>query len=398
MSKEAFLRSVEPLEHVLEEAGWNADKEQAANHLLVRRLRDQGELRVSRVDEILDEAQADGRALKASEKREAERLQAEMDAIADVVDEAREICDNPDRARHRHIAFMAEHGGGIGSVQRARSPLAVDIPASVVREMRDAVSTRQWISRQLSTAQLEPTSSALMPSRGRLAEFTTVRTANTPQSAFLAVTPTAPAAPTAEGIAKPEVATTALITPAHQKIAGYVELSREQVVYGVDAAQAVESVAVRQLIEGENIALVAALAGATPVAAGTTPAQSILAGKASVSAGGGSASVIAIAPADMTIVLGEQSATAGYPVTGNAVELATALWGVPLVPAFGIAAGTAYVWDSAAVGTSVAQSPTLLVDPYSQAKLNLITVVIEELVAFGLIAPTAAAKVDLVAP
>ena len=46
---------------------------------------------------------------------------------------------------------------------------------------------------------------------------------------------------------------------------------------------------------------------------------------------------------------------------------------------------------------SVAQSPTILVDPFSESVKNLTTVIIEEFVAFGLVQPTAAAVVDLAA-
>jgi hypothetical protein len=55
-------------------------------------------------------------------------------------------------------------------------------------------------------------------------------------------------------------------------------------------------------------------------------------------------------------------------------------------------------WDSAALGASVAMPPRILVDPYTGAKNNVTTVVVDEMVAFALIQPLQTAKVDLVAP
>src|SRR5262245_31405893 len=279
MDRDQFQKAVVPLDHVLDESGWTVDRDRAANHLLVRRLMDQRELRLDRVDAVCDLAAQEGRDLKQSEKREATRLQAEVDAFDEVIDETREILDDPKRHRRQHLAATAGIGtGGLGgTVSRVRSPLSLELPETITRDVRDAILDRQTVSRQLSAAQLDSSTPTPLPSRGRLADYVTVRAGTTPSSAFLSTTAVTPAAVVAEGAPKPAVATTALVSAPHQKLAGYIDVSREEIVYGGDVASAIEGIAARQLISAENTAIATALAGATAVAAGTTPAQSLLA-------------------------------------------------------------------------------------------------------------------------
>ena len=71
---------------------------------------------------------------------------------------------------------------------------------------------------------------------------------------------------------------------------------------------------------------------------------------------------------------------------------------MPVVAANGVAVGTSYVWDQSAVTASVVSPASLFVDPYSDSLNNVVHVFVEEIVAFVLTQPGAAAVVDLVAP
>lgn len=404
MNREDFNRAVVPLDQVLEDAGWSAHtKETAASPLMLRRLTDQRELRIDRVEAIVDQAMDRGTVFRASDNREATRLRDEVEAIDDVIDEARSIWDNPDRTRREHVKRASElgmygGGGGFGQSLRRADPLDLTLDDELVKTVRAAARDHQSIRRSLSDARSlvsssEPSSAA----RGRLANYATVRESSSPSAAFVPVNLVANAAAVAEGAAKPEIGNASTVSVTHSKLAGYVDVTLEEIVYGADIVQAIQDVAMRGLINAENAAIATVLLGAPNIAASTTPAKSILAGIAAVAAGGGQASVIAVAPADVPVILGE-STTLGYTVNsgGGAERLATSLWGVPLVPAVGVPAGTAFVWDTAALGMSVAMPPTLLVDPYSQARNNIVNVVVEELVGFALVASAMAAEVDLV--
>ena len=78
--------------------------------------------------------------------------------------------------------------------------------------------------------------------------------------------------------------------------------------------------------------------------------------------------------------------------------MASTLSGVPVVPSGGVTAGSTLVWDQAALGASVAMPPRILVDPYTKAVNNVTVVVVDEMIAFALLAPAQAAVVDLAGP
>ncbi len=369
--------------------------------VLVRSLLTHRESLLDRVDEIAQTATDADRDLLASESREIERAHNEVERTDQVISRAKPFADEAERIRHEHLVSSA----GLISMTRSGSrppsdPLGLVISRSLANEVRDAVRAGQSITRSLSDPFLDVWQTPSSPVvRGRLAAYATLVQGTSPQAAFVAVRPLVDAAVVAEGAAKPEIADATTVLAAHQKIAGYLDVSLEQIVYGVDVSAAIQTVAIRQLIEGENNAVAAALATATPVAAGASPAASVLSGIASVAAGGGIPSVVALNPADIPLVLGESSG-AGYSVNqgGGAETLASTLWGVPVVPSGGVTAGSALVWDQAALGASVAMPPRILVDPYTKAVNNVTVVVVDEMIAFALLAPAQAAVVDLAGP
>lgn len=376
-----------------------ATNDRAASRPLVGNLRDQIEARLDRVDVICRSAEDDDRDLLASESREIDKLHDEAEAFGRVLDLATPVADRLERTRQEHLRATLAPGRSVGMSAGPVDPMGLTISRSLAREVNEAVRNGRTIRRSLSDLpDFGPFAAASGPAiRGRLAAYGIVSESTSPQAAFVALRPVAPAAPVAEKAAKPAVANATTVAVAHEKISGYVELSTEQIVYGVDVSRAVEDIAIRQLVAGENARVVAALVGAPNITAGTTPAASILAGIAAVAAGGAQPDVIAINPADIPAVLGETITGGGYAVNsgGGAEGLASSLWSVPLVPASGVPAGTAFVWARTALGVSVAMPPTLLTDPYSQSRNNIVTVVVEELAGFGLVQPAQAAEVDL---
>jgi HK97 family phage major capsid protein len=402
MTRTEFQNAVVPLEHILEEAGWTeSTKEHAATHLLSRRLSDQAELRLRRVDEICDDASTDvpPRDLRASEKRECERLQDEVRAFQDVNDELAQIMSNPARARRLHLRNSPAPTRGFHAGP-PEDPLSLTIARSLAAEVNDAVRNGLPIRRSLADARAfgQVDSLPAPELRNRLVNYAVVTTSMSPQAAFVALRPVAPASVVAEGGAKPEIANAVTVAVAHAKVSGFVDVTTEELAYGSDMVSAVQAIAFQQLVAGENVQVVAALAGGTAVVAGTSAALSILAGIAQVASGGAQADVIAINPADVVAVLGQAASGGGYVINqgGGAETLPGTLWGVPVVAVAAVPAGSARVWASNALGVSVAMPPSILVDPYSQAKNNITNIIVEELIAVGLTQPTQAAVVDLV--
>jgi hypothetical protein len=204
--------------------------------------------------------------------------------------------------------------------------------------------------------------------------------------------------PIAEGAAKPAGVTLTTETVDMAKYAGYAELTSESAVFVTNVANAAAAVLVARVLRGIEADIVTAVqAGAGITVTGDDPTAAVIAAQAAVMSNGGSPSVVALSAADDAAIM--STTGAGGFQNFSTPEAGPGLW-LGMVPVVipGLAAGTVIVLDGTAVTLfEAAGGPLVICDPFSDARNNKITIVIEEFCAVALTAPGGAAVGTVVA-
>jgi hypothetical protein len=198
--------------------------------------------------------------------------------------------------------------------------------------------------------------------------------------------------PIPEGAAKPAGVTLTTETVDMAKYGGYAELTTESVVFVTNVANAVSAVLVGRILRGIEADIVTAVqAGAGITVTGEDATSAVIAAQAAVLGNGGAPSVVALSPTDYAAIMSTVGA-GGYQ-NFSTPEAGPGLW-LGMVPAVvpGLATGTVLVLDGNAVTVfEAAGGPLVIADPFSDARHNKITIVVESFDAVAVTAPGAVA-------
>lgn len=205
-----------------------------------------------------------------------------------------------------------------------------------------------------------------------------------------------PAAKVAEKAAKPSAVTITTSPVALNKYAGIANFTTENQIDTDALVPALASVISRSALMAYDADCITALGqqhGET--ASGATWPDAILSGIGTVAANGGSPGLLVLSAADYAAAV--QSPGIGYasdPATG-----AVALFGLSIVLAASLAAGTGYVVDPAAcLAAEGADGPFAVVDPYTGLGTNEIRLAVEWFAGFVVTGPGAVCQITVTAP
>lgn len=194
-----------------------------------------------------------------------------------------------------------------------------------------------------------------------------------------------PAKKVAAGAAKPVGAT---ITSGPVALAKYAGIANFQTEQGIDtdglipALASVLSNSALMAFDADCAAALGADNGLT--ASGTDWPSAVLAGIAAVAGAGGAPGVLVLGAADYAEAV--QSPGPGYAM--NPADGVPSLFGLAIVLTAGVAPGTGFVLDPAAVlAVENAASPLAVVDPYSGLSTNEVRLAIEYFAGFVVTSP-----------
>jgi hypothetical protein len=263
-------------------------------------------------------------------------------------------------------------------------PAAIGTPtviASVAQTISDAV--RQGIGARVSLGSDSEVafSWALGLPRTLVSYVNSAPSSNRHVDVTVATDSGEPVSPIGEGAPKPAGVLLTSSEVDMAKYAGYAELTTEQAGFVTNVENAVTHVLVSRVLRGIQDDIVAAAldpaSGVITVAAANA-VGAVIAGQAAVLGNGGVPSVVCLSADDYVAIM---TPAAGVGVTWSWPDMA------PLVVP-GLAAGTVVVLDGNAVTVLEALGgPLVIVDPYSNARNNKITIVLDEFTVPSLTAP-----------
>lgn len=193
-----------------------------------------------------------------------------------------------------------------------------------------------------------------------------------------------PAAKVAEKAVKPAAVTITSTPVALNKYAGIANFTTEQSVDTdslVPALAAIISTSALLAYDADCVTVLGTQHGET--ATGATWPEAILSGIGIVSANGGSPGLLVLSAADYaSAVMSPGVGYASDPATG-----VVALFGLPIVLASSLAAGTGYVMDPAGALAAEGDGPFAVVDPYTGLGTNEIRLGVDYFAGFVVTSP-----------
>jgi hypothetical protein len=194
-----------------------------------------------------------------------------------------------------------------------------------------------------------------------------------------------PAGKVAEGGNKPDAVTIEAETIALTKYAGLANFSTERAISTESLAPALGSVLVSSILLAYDADCGAVLDADNGLTAGGADwSSAINAGIAAVAGAGGAPAVLVLSAADY----GDAVASPGVGYAMNPTDGVPSMWGLRIVLMAGIASGTGYVIDPAAVlAVENESSPAAIIDPYSGLSTNAVRLAVEAFLGFVVVNP-----------
>jgi len=386
----------------------------AANEALVAEYRAEAE-------EIL--SRAEGGEIVGADAERFDVLAAKIEDAQKRIDVNREM-DARDRelagVEPRFARLIAASYGGAPPAGGRIPAVAVD--CDEIRQAHAAVvagQAAQIETRAVTVADLAPPAEKVLPpwdfgrERTRIGALMPGRQVGTPTATYYRQTAAAAGAtPVAEGADKPESSPGwEPVDVPIRKLAHWVDVTKEALDDVDGFTQIVQTEMIRGLIDTENVQVLDGagtgqnmtgllkVAGILTHAPGSVeaPYLSVLAAVTKLRTGAAfaDADVVVVHPADWQTIVSTATTTGDLVVNRDPSGAGPAtLWGVPVVLSTGVAAGTAVVAALADSATMLwRETPTILVDPYSQSSKNLVRFVCEERVAVAVPRPAGVCKV-----
>jgi len=194
-----------------------------------------------------------------------------------------------------------------------------------------------------------------------------------------------PATKVAEGGTKPDAVVIEAEQIALSKYAGLATFSTERAVSTEALAPALAAVLVSSCLMAYDADCAAALdADNGLTATGADWQTAIMNGTAAVAGAGGAPGVLVLGAADYAAAV----ASPGVGYAMSPVDGVPAMWGLRIVLMSGVAAGTGYVLDPAAVlAVENDTSPAAILDPYSGLSTNAVRLAVECFLGFVVVNP-----------